>query len=48
MRFELTADMISALKGGATVSMGVEHENYYAIVDPVADNIRDSLAGDLN
>jgi len=48
MRFELSAEMISAVKGGATISMGVEHENYYAIVDPVPDNIRDSLASDLN
>ena len=48
MRFELNAEMISAVKGGAAISMGVEHENYYATLDPVPDNIRDSLAGDLN
>lgn len=48
MRFELDAEMISAVKNGAAISMGVEHENYYATLDPVPDNIRESLAGDLN
>jgi len=47
MRFELNSNMVAAVKSGATISAGVEHENYQAIVKPVADNLRDSLASDL-
>lgn len=47
MRFELNEDMIAAVKSGAAISAGVEHENYHAVVSPVASNLRDSLAGDL-
>lgn len=47
MRFELTPEMIAAARGGSEISMGVEHENYYAIVDPIAANVRESLANDL-
>ncbi|NOQ89217.1 MAG: DUF3501 family protein [Gammaproteobacteria bacterium] len=47
MRYELENDMINAVKKGAAISAGVEHENYQAIVNPIAANIRDSLAGDL-
>jgi hypothetical protein len=47
MRFELDSDMIVAVKAGAAISAGVEHENYQATVSPVASNLRDSLAADL-
>jgi hypothetical protein len=47
LRFELDSDMIAAVKAGAAISAGVEHENYQAIVSPVAGNLRDSLATDL-
>ncbi len=47
MRFELTDEMIAAIKAGSNISMGIEHDNYHHSVDPVAANIRDSLAGDL-
>ncbi|PCJ85428.1 MAG: hypothetical protein COA54_11270 [Thiotrichaceae bacterium] len=47
MRFELSDDMAAAAKSGSMISAGVEHENYTATMLPLADNIRDSLAGDL-
>lgn len=47
LRFELSPDMIESVKTGAEVSAGVEHENYYAAANPLAKNIRDSLANDL-
>lgn len=48
MRFELNADMITAVKSGTAISAGVDHENYQQTVSPVASNLRDSLAKDLN
>ena len=47
MRYELDDDMIAAVKGGAAISAGVDHENYQASANPIASNIRDSLAADL-
>jgi hypothetical protein len=47
MRFELTPEMAAAVKRGATVSMGIDHPAYTYAVEPIAQNIRDSLAGDL-
>jgi len=47
MRFELTPEMAAAVKGGATVSMGIDHPAYTYAVEPIPQNIRDSLAGDL-
>ena len=48
MRYELDDDMIAAVKGGAAISAGVDHENYQATANPIAANIRDSLATDLS
>lgn len=48
MRYELDKDMITAVKTGAAISAGVEHENYQAIINPIVSNIRDSLASDLD
>jgi hypothetical protein len=47
MRFELDSDMITALKKGATISAGVEHENYQRTISPIKNNIRDSLVDDI-
>jgi len=47
MRFELTPEMATAVKNGATVSMGIDHPAYTYAVEPIPQNIRDSLAGDL-
>jgi len=47
MRFELTPEMVAAVKDGAAVSMGIDHPNYTYAVEPIPQNIRDSLAEDL-
>ena len=47
LRFELSADMVSAVKSGAAIAGGVAHENYDHRVDAVPPTMRDSLAADL-
>ncbi len=47
LRFELTPEMISALKGGAALAMGVDHPEYRHEVRNVPANIRESLVLDL-
>jgi hypothetical protein len=47
LRFELDPEMAGAVKGGARLAMGVSHDNLELTVDPVPDNVRDSLAADL-
>ena len=46
VRFELDEGMCVALKGGAALSIGIDHPNYRAGAQ-VAAAVRDSLAGDL-
>lgn len=48
LRFELTEPMKAALRGGAAVAMGVNHENYTAECNPIPANVRDALLGDLS
>jgi len=48
LRYELDADMIKTAKAGGEISAGVDHENYQAVVSPIAANVRDSLVSDLN
>jgi glycerol-3-phosphate dehydrogenase subunit C len=47
MRFELTPQMIAALKQSAELSMGVDHPGYQATLNPVPAQIRASLLQDL-
>lgn len=47
LRIELTSDMAQAVKQGAPVSMGIDHPAYNYTAEPIPQNIRDSLAGDL-
>ena len=47
LRFELTAEMAAAFKGGAALAMGVDHENYRHEINPVAPAVQASLRGDL-
>lgn len=47
LRFELTAAMVVAAKGGAAISIGIDHDNYRHAVDPLPQATRDSLARDL-
>jgi hypothetical protein len=46
LRFELTPEMIAAIKRGATVRAGIDHPNYREEVK-IPVQVRDSLAGDL-
>ena len=48
LRFELPAEQVDALKSGAPLAAGIDHENYQVEIAPVADNIRGSLLGDLD
>jgi hypothetical protein len=47
LRFELTAAMVVALRGGAVLAMGVDHPHYSATVAGVPDAMRASLLADL-
>ena len=47
MRFELDGKMITALKAGASLSMGIAHPGYSHEVAPVVAPIRDALLADL-
>jgi Protein of unknown function (DUF3501) len=47
LRFELGAADASTLKGGATLSVGIDHPDYSHALAPVTDNIRASLLTDL-
>tara|TARA_R110002049_G_scaffold118032_8_gene271935 strand:+ start:5814 stop:6398 length:585 start_codon:yes stop_codon:yes gene_type:complete len=48
LRFELTDEMIAALKSGAKLDAGIDHPNYQVTVSPVAEPIRLALLGDLS
>jgi hypothetical protein len=48
LRFELSPEMVAAVKKGAAVSMGIDHPNYIHSAEPIPQNVRDSLAGDLS
>jgi len=47
MRFELSDDMVKAVKSGAAISAGIEHDKYNVTVDALTDAMRGSLANDL-
>jgi hypothetical protein len=47
VRFELTADMIAAVKGGTNISMGVDHPAYAVTLPAVPEATRRALAADL-
>ena len=47
LRFEFPAEQVAALKNGASLVAGIDHENYRVEVSPVPDNIRTSLVRDL-
>ena len=48
LRFELPGEHVAALKDGAQLSAGIDHENYQVEISPIAENIRLSLLGDLD
>ncbi len=48
LRFELSNDMVAALKAGANLSAGIDHPAYSHALASVPANIRDSLVSDLD
>ena len=47
LRFELSPSMVAAMKSGASLSLGVDHEQYRHLLSPLPDAIRDTLSRDL-
>jgi Protein of unknown function (DUF3501) len=47
LRFELSPSMIEAMKSGASLSIGVDHDNYRHLLSPLPTPVRDSLSLDL-
>jgi hypothetical protein len=48
LRFELPPEQIAALKSGAALIAGIDHENYHVEISPVPANVRASLVNDLD
>jgi hypothetical protein len=48
LRFELTPEMIEALKYGVGLAVGIDHPHYAAKVDPVPPEVRAALVADLD
>jgi len=47
LRFELAPAMVAEAKGGAAVSIGMDHEAYGHAIDPLPQAARDALVRDL-
>ncbi len=47
LRFELTAEMVSALKYGVGLGIGVDHPQYQAEIPAVGEDARKALLADL-
>ena len=47
LRFELSPAMVADAKGGAAVSIGMDHEAYGHAIDPLPQAARDALVRDL-
>ena len=48
LRFEFSPPMIAAMKAGAALSIGVDHDNYRHSVSPLPAPVRDVLYRDLD
>ena len=48
MRFELSAGQVDALKSGAALAAGIDHENYQVEIPALPEYVRQSLIGDLD
>lgn len=48
LRFELNAEQVQALKDGAPLAAGIDHDVYKVEIRPVAENIRHALLADLD
>jgi hypothetical protein len=48
LRFELTAAMIAALRGGSELAVGIDHPHYNQAIQPVGAAVRISLLADFS
>jgi hypothetical protein len=48
MRFELTPDMVVAARQGSALGIGITHAAYTTQLEPLPENIRDSLVADFD
>jgi len=48
MRFEFPPEQVAALKGGAALIAGIDHENYQVEISPVDENTVKSLISDFD
>jgi hypothetical protein len=48
LRFELSAEMVEAVRAGVDINAGIDHSSYTHSLEPIPRNIRDSLARDLS
>ena len=48
LRFELSASMVEAMKSGASLSIGADHDSYRHSVSPLPVPVRDALSRDLD
>lgn len=48
LRFELTPEMVEALKYGMSLATGIDHAHYSATLDPVPPEVRAALVKDLD
>jgi hypothetical protein len=48
LRFELQPAQVQALKQGAPLAAGIDHDSYRVEIRPVPDNVRVSLLADLD
>lgn len=47
MRFELTDEMVKAVKDNKTISMGIDYDGFDQLVSPIAESSRVSLMNDI-
>jgi len=47
LRFELSEKMLTDIRQGASLGIGIDHRNYSHEIEPVADSIRNALIADL-
>jgi len=48
LRFELDPEMIASVRQGAALGAGISHQRYTQQLEPLPENIRASLAADLD
>ena len=48
LRFELSPSMVEAMKSDASLSIGVDHDNYRHLLSPLPAPIRNALSRDLD